>query len=181
MPWSWLGMGPRLNKGKLIVGICDVESRMAMDAVEIELRCSHFKRHYDIEGPLEKLAQEKFGWKEVHEDERTYKFVSLNADTLYVLSKLEEFLNTVGPQDSAIIGQVTTEKQANMIRKYGGVVIDISSTPPSLVQVIKEDSYSLVVPSIGVQVTADFVMPQASVKDIIQKLNEVNSLKVTTT
>jgi hypothetical protein len=107
--------------------------------------------------------------------------VSLNADTLYVLSKLEEFLNTVGPQDSAIIGQVTTEKQANMIRKYGGVVIDISSTPPSLVQVIKEDSYSLVVPSIGVQVTADFVMPQASVKDIIQKLNEVNSLKVTTT
>ncbi len=174
MEWiqTYFRWGGRL-KG-VILGIVDRQSRLVTDFTELALRDQYFIKSYDVESPLESVAM-KQGYGEVMEDGYTYDFVSRNIDSPLVCKKLEQFLQSVGKEESALIGQVSNEVQIEVIRRYGGIVIDISSpVNRPLISSVEVEGHVLEFPLVHPSLLkVDAVIPCATVDQVLTKIYEL--------
>jgi len=145
MEWFFSFFKPKRGLEGVSV-ICGLHDRNISNDWSRSVNTSSFDLLYDINTPLhEAIDESDLDLDQGELDE----FIRLNQSSVLVLDKLEEFLTSVAKNQSIVITQVNTKEQADLIRKYGGFVIDISYPGPGskLPETIKVGKYQLQTPN----------------------------------
>jgi hypothetical protein len=168
---SWFSSTtPSLLPGRVIVGLRDNNNPILHEHATVEsLRLKYFKDWYDIESPL--LAEaDSLGYGELSDDVRTMNFCEANQDSTYLLSELETYLQS-DSLSSTLVSYVQTKKQSDLIRKYGGLVIDISTEKDEYDDFTTINSHVLIIPKSKVTSEWDVKVPGAKIPEMIKAIN----------
>jgi hypothetical protein len=153
---------PTLKSESVILGLVN----------DSDFECELFRQEFDIMKPLDDVAF-SLGLSE----QQGRRFVEANIDSSFALACLKNFLDTLKPNQRVVIRNVVTKDQSDLIRQFGGHVVDLSTQViheqriPSRVMV---DAYEFTIPTCMVTAESDCILPGGSVLDVIAYLNSTS-------